>query len=291
MAMGLSSVGVDPEACLAAPRHVVATRCGAVEYAERGEGPPLLAVHGSPGGCHQGLIAGEAFRAGGFWVIAPSRPGYLGTPLVAGVSVEAQAEAMVGLLDALAVDRVAVVGISGGGPSAYLLAARHPDRVSCLLQVDAISMRYVEKHPTLQRLVLSRAGVATWLLLLDQVPGPLIRMMVGSTADPAPRDELVRTIRAFTLSGGGRCRWRDGYANDMTQFGRLGELPLTDISCPTMIVHGTEDWDVTPKHAEHAHERISDSRLEWITGGTHPGFLFSPGAQAKALAWLASIQV
>lgn len=47
---------------------------------------------------------------------------------------------------------------------------------------------------------------------------------------------------------------------------------------------------MTPKHAEHAHERISDSRVEWITGGTHLGFLFSPGAQAKALAWLTSIQ-
>lgn len=288
--MSTATVRTEPEACLDAPRKVLATRHGAVEYAERGDGPPFLAVHGSPGGCHQGLIADEAFRAGGFRVIAPSRPGYLGTPLATGISCEAQAEAMVGLLDALELDRVAVLGMSGGGPSAYLLAAHHPDRVSCLLQVNSISMRYVEKFQAMQRLVLSRAGVATWLWLLDHFPGPVIALIVGSTADPAPRDELVRTIHSFTLSGGGRLRWRDGYTNDMRQFEQLEELPFAAITCPTMIIHGTGDRDVTPQHAVHAHERITDARLEWITGGTHPGFLFSPGTQAKALAWLASNQ-
>jgi hypothetical protein len=58
----------------------------------------LLAVQGAPGGCDQGLMAGETFRAGGFRVIAPSRPGYLGTPLATGLSCDARAEALVGLL-------------------------------------------------------------------------------------------------------------------------------------------------------------------------------------------------
>jgi len=43
-------------------------------------------------------MAGETFRAGGFRVIAPSRPGYLGTPLATGLSCDARAEALVGLL-------------------------------------------------------------------------------------------------------------------------------------------------------------------------------------------------
>jgi pimeloyl-ACP methyl ester carboxylesterase len=260
-----------------------------MEYAERGAGPPLLAVHGTPGGCDQGLLVGEVFRAGGFRVIAPSRPGYLGTPLATGATCEDQADAMAGLLDTLGLDRVAVLGASGGGPSSYLLAARHPDRVASLLQIDAISMRYVDKHPTMQRLNWSRGGVATTVWLLDHFPGPLIKLVVGTPAeDTPPRDDLVRAVRALTLSGAGWSKRRDGYTNDMSQFDQLHDLPLADITCPTLIIHGSADWDVEPRHAEHAHEQIADSRLEWIAGGSHLGFSVSPAVQAEALTWLRS---
>lgn len=278
----------DLDACLTAPRRLVSTRCGRVEYAERGVGPPLLAVHGTPGGCDQGLIAGESFRAGGFRVIAPSRPGYLGTPLATGSTLDAQADALVGLLDALDLDRVAVLGTSGGGPSSYLLAAQHPDRVSCLLQIDSISMRYEDKHPAMQRFGWSRPGVGATLWLIDHFPGPVIKMMGGSTTE-TPRDDLVRTMRALTLSGAGWPQRRDGYANDMSQFGQIAGLPLSDIACPTLIIHGSKDPDVTPQHAEHAHAAIPDSRLEWIAGGSHATFYLSLSAQARALEWLASI--
>lgn len=289
MAVSRSPVAADLEACLTAPRRTVSTPQGVVEYAERGEGPPLLAVHGAPGGCDQGLMAGETFRAGGFRVIAPSRPGYLGTPLATGLSCDAQAEALVGLLDALGVDRVAVLGISSGGPSSYLLAARHPDRVTCLLQIDAISMAYVDKHPTMQRLAWSSAGVSTVLWLLDHLPGLMIRMFVGTaTADTPPREDLVRIVRALTLSGAGWPVRRDGYTNDMAQLTQLPDLPLSGIRCPTLIIHGTTDWDVVPEHAERAHARIDGSRLAWIEDGSHLGFFLSPATQAEALDWLAA---
>lgn len=97
-------------------------------------------------------------------------------------------------------------------------------------------------------------------------------------------------FRALTLSGAGWPRRRDGYTNDMEQFSRLGELPFADITCPTMIMHGSEDFDVTPQHAEHAHEAIADSRLEWIKGGSHMGFYLSPSAQTQALDWLLSVR-
>ncbi len=285
-----TSLARDLDACLTAPRRTVTTRRGVVEYAERGDGPPLLVVHGTPGGCDQGLLLGETFRAGGFRVIAPSRPGYLGTPLATGAGCDAQADAMIGLLDALGLGRVAVLGASGGGPSSYLLAATRLDRVSCLLEIDSICLSYTDEHPTVQRLAWSGAGVATMLWLLDHFPGPVIKMFVGSaTENPPPRDDLVQIVRALTLSGAGWPERRDGYANDMSQFARLEGLPLGDITCPTMIIHGSLDRDVMPHHAEHAHARIAGSRLEWINGGSHAGFYLSPDVQAQALAWLTSI--
>nr|WP_198165936.1 alpha/beta hydrolase [Agromyces laixinhei] len=45
---------------------------------------------------------------------------------------------MAALLDALGIDRIIVLAVSGGGPAGYELAARHADRVSRLVQVDGV---------------------------------------------------------------------------------------------------------------------------------------------------------
>jgi hypothetical protein len=41
----------------AVDRTVISTAFGAVEYAERGAGEPVLAIHGIFGGCDQGLLS------------------------------------------------------------------------------------------------------------------------------------------------------------------------------------------------------------------------------------------
>ena len=66
--------------CLTTPAHVAATAVGPIQYAERGHGPAALSVHGTPGGYDQGLV-GLEFASTALRLIAPSRPGYLGTPL------------------------------------------------------------------------------------------------------------------------------------------------------------------------------------------------------------------
>jgi pimeloyl-ACP methyl ester carboxylesterase len=72
---------------------IAQTRCGPLEYAVAGEGPPVLVVHGAGGGFDQGLELGGSLARGGFRVIAVSRFGYLGTPLPADASAAAQADA------------------------------------------------------------------------------------------------------------------------------------------------------------------------------------------------------
>jgi len=72
---------------------MVATARGPIEYAVQGHGIPVLAVHGAGGGYDQGLlVAGNAFGEG-YQVIAPSRFGYLRTPVPPDVSPAAQADA------------------------------------------------------------------------------------------------------------------------------------------------------------------------------------------------------
>ena len=89
------------EVCLSQPSRLIQTAKGAVEIACLGEGPTVLSVHGGPGGCDQGLLMALPLLQAGFHVIAPSRPGYLGTPLSSGVHLEEQADLLAALLDAL----------------------------------------------------------------------------------------------------------------------------------------------------------------------------------------------
>src|SRR5438067_8983262 len=114
---------------------VVQTACGPIEYAVAGDGPPALIVHGAGGGFDQGMEFGEALADNGFRIIAMSRFGYLRTPLPSDASSAAQADAHACLLDALGIERAAIIGASAGAPSSLQFALRHPQRCSALVLV------------------------------------------------------------------------------------------------------------------------------------------------------------
>ncbi|MEM9355475.1 MAG: alpha/beta hydrolase [Pseudomonadota bacterium] len=118
---------------------IAQTPVGAIEYAERGVRPRLLSIRGAGGGNDQGLalaaeVAGERFRA-----IAPSRFGYLGTPVPVDISVHAQEVAHAALLNTLQVESVVVMGTSAGALSAMELAICHPRRVRALILIAPAS--------------------------------------------------------------------------------------------------------------------------------------------------------
>ena len=113
---------------------VIETRAGPIEYVLEGDGDQVvLSIHGTPGGYDQ------RFGLDGFQVLAPSRSGYLRTPISAGRTPREQADAYVALLDALSIDEVVVMGLSGGGPSSMAFAAAYPDRARALIALEAVS--------------------------------------------------------------------------------------------------------------------------------------------------------
>ena len=92
-------------------RHVVSTPWGAVEYAERGSGAPVLVVHGIFQNCLSGLFSVRDLFADRR-VIAPSRFGYLGSSMPPNATPAAQADALAALLDALDIGQIDVIGES-----------------------------------------------------------------------------------------------------------------------------------------------------------------------------------
>lgn len=289
-----SPTPADLRACLSETPRVVATASGPVEYAERGDGEAVLSVHGSFGGWEQGLVGAEFLRLNGFRVIAPSRPGYLGTPLSTGRTFAAQGDALAALLDALGIDRITVFAASGGGPAAYELASRHPDRVLRLVQVDGVCIP--GRVPPGAGLAARDAVTKGELWLLRHAPratlSALLRAMGSfSTRDAARRAAIiaadparVATLEAVLTTSLGAARRRAGLVNDLTPF---TPAALERITCPTLIVHARSDKAVPPVNAEYAHAHIADSELYWIDG-SHLAFALEAGdtAPAYVVQWL-----
>ena len=118
---------------------MINTPHGLIEYADVGEGYPVLVSHGGLMGYDQIESVRQILGNGSFRLIVPSRFGYLRTPMPPNASVAAQADAFADLLDTLNVSKVIVIGFSFGGPAAVQFALRYPDRTSALVMSMAVS--------------------------------------------------------------------------------------------------------------------------------------------------------
>lgn len=261
---------------LAGASEVIATRFGALEYAVRGEGPPILMIHGTGGGFDQGLSFGAALRRRGYRIVAPSRFGYLRSAYPAAPSSANQADAFVALLDHLGIDRLPVAGGSAGALSAVQFALRHPERCSLLiLLVPAanVSGRDPVEMTALQQLLVARvlgSDFAYWgartlapkLLigtLLATAPALLDRV------DPGERARAYRILDEM-LPVSARVR---GIANDARLASAPGPVAYRDIVVPTLIVSVEDDRFGTAATARQLAATIRGARLVMVRRGGH----------------------
>jgi pimeloyl-ACP methyl ester carboxylesterase len=269
-------------AALADGSELVTTDRGPIEVARRGSGHHVLVLHGTPGGYDQGLLFGEALFDEGFEVIAPSRPGYLRTPLDDTLTFEDQAALLVALLDELDVQEAMVVGLSGGGPHALQLAAEYPERVSSLLLGSAITVEHDDRmfdtgNPVLDPLLTStpvldvRSGVfaalrrgapdrfvASMVAGLSTLEGDDLERYVEFVSTRPTHRERVLEFAPTVLPVSARI---DGTLHDERLFRDLPHVDYGTIECPTLVVHGEFDAAVPMAHAEYVTEALPDAEL------------------------------
>jgi pimeloyl-ACP methyl ester carboxylesterase len=92
-------------------------------------GSPVLAHHGTPGSRLMFGADVDRSRAQGIRLISYDRPGYGGSDRFPGRTIGDCATDVRAIAEALGIDRLAVWGISGGGPHALACAALLPDLV------------------------------------------------------------------------------------------------------------------------------------------------------------------
>lgn len=250
-----------------AESRLATTALGTLEYGLEGEGPAILISHGSPGGYDQGLGMARWVNRPGFTFIAPSRPGYLRTPLSSGVSPEAQADLFAALLDTLNIEQAIVFAISGGGPSALQFALRHPRRCRGLVLLCAVAQRYVEQEVYSQLSLSTRVSkqITSELLLFD----PFIYFIQSMASLLPKRLDFSGMLSSLSLAS----LRKDGYRNDMRQFAALTSYPLEAISAPTFIAQGTVDTEVPFADAQLLARSIPHAQFVPVSGADHLFFI------------------
>lgn len=239
---------------------------GPIEYRVVGQGPAVLVLNGGHTNCNSPLGHEQFFLDQGYRLVIPSRPGYGKTPSSTGRTAEAFADALVGLLDHLHLERVIVIGISAAGPTALQLAGRHPERVGKVILQNAVTGG---KFPALRTRVMAYLVFNPWVerwtwaafrSFARVAPLSALKRMMGSLSslDPAQvvatmSQEQQQAALAFLLAS----RSGSGFLHDLHH--HCGDLRR--ITAPTLIIESKYDGSMDASHASYAADHIANAEL------------------------------
>lgn len=229
----------------------------------RGEGPPLLLVHGL-GYDRRGWGPAADALAAHFTVLLFDNRGIGESDAPPGpyAARELAADA-VAVLGAARIERAAVLGASLGGMVAQELAIGWPERVERLVLV-ATTPGGPESHP------LPEATAR----LLDGARTPSRRELVANALAPDAPGELVDRILAVREQAPQKPAAWSAQAAAARDFDAFARLPR--IVAPTLVLHGDADSVVDPRNAELLAARIPDARAFVLTGAGHLCFWEQP---------------
>jgi 2-hydroxymuconate-semialdehyde hydrolase len=259
---------------------------------EAGSGAPVVLVHGLPSNVGDWGPLPEALASRGLRAIAYDRIGY-GWSSRAPVAGDAytfasSARELGALLDALGIERAALVGWSYGGGVVQTLAADAPERVAQLVLIGSVGPAYADvPRDAVGRVAGSPLGVALFRWV-GSIP-PLARATTGanlaemfSGAEHVPAGFLERTRAQLALPG-----TLEAFAAESERLDARALAPER-IAAPALVVHGDDDRGVPLAVAEDLEQRLPQGELLVFSDGSHMLPVTHAERLADALAeWLA----
>jgi pimeloyl-ACP methyl ester carboxylesterase len=238
-----------------------------------------LLLHGWPDDPRTWHGVSPLINSGGRRTIAPWLRGFGPTRFLSEQTcrdgrVEALAQDAIDLMDALDVERFAVIGHDWGARVAYALAALIPERVTSIATLSLpYSPRGASPVPSFSQ---SRAWWYQWFMSLDRGaesvrkdPKGFARIQWDTWSPPGWFDdaEFAATARSFenpdwpsiTLSGY-RSRWRDDEPRDESYDELHRRISNVEkLAIPALMIQGGADGTVLPSSSE--------GKEEFFTGG------------------------
>jgi len=254
-----------------------------IELGDAG-GPVVFGFHGTPGSCRQMAVDEKPIVAAGVRFVCPDRPGYGLSSFHPRRTLAGWADDISFLADHLAVDRFAVVGVSGGGPHAAACACLLPELVVAaglisgvgplaepgaeegMLALNRFMTRVARRAPSLARPVfgLSTAVGRRWP---ERAMSAFRRQLPAPDAEVLARPEVLAAF-VEDLRDASRTAARAA-VQDFALFARDWGFRLEDIAVPVHVWQGDVDRNVPPAHAKLQARRIPGAVLHECPGEGH----------------------
>ncbi|MCX6400222.1 MAG: alpha/beta hydrolase [Propionibacteriales bacterium] len=271
----------------------VAVRDGRrLSFAEYGSprGPALVWMHGTPGARRQIPVDARQYAAeAGLRIIGIDRPGIGSSSPHLYPNLLDWTDDLALLLDALAIDKVRVIGLSGGGPYALAAGAGLPDRVEGVGVLGGVAP--TRGPDAADGGIIQLAVHAAPLLAATRVPlgvaltGAIraVRPLAGPGLDlyaavqPAGDKSLLgrpefKAMFLDDLLNGSRFQ-TSAPISDLVLFTREWGFRLADVRVPVRWWHGDDDHIVPFKHGQHCVDRLPNATMTTIDGESHLGGL------------------
>ena len=241
-----------------------------LHYVERGEGNPVVLVHGFPFDHTLWDRVADTLQPHGRMIL-PDLRGFGKTPAPDGIfSMRLMAEDLAALLDRLQIPKVVLVGHSMGGYVSLAFAHAYPDRLAGLALVSSMAETDVpERRQARIRLAerVQRRGVKS------VVEANLNRYSPEESVRERARELMLKSQKKSVIAA------LKGMAErpDATDW-----LPRVKVPC--VVVAGTDDVIVTLEKSKEMVQRFSRGWLVEVPGGGHLPMLEAPDLVSKALS-------
>jgi pimeloyl-ACP methyl ester carboxylesterase len=241
---------------------------GRIHYLDVGSGPVVLLVHGIGSSWAHWALNLDAL-AEHHRVIAVDLPGFgASDALTPRSEMNATADALIGLMDRLEIDRFSVVGHSLGGLVSWLVAASARERVTHLGLVDAattainaLQISIIVNSFTWMNGLFGRPGVARAILRRPRLRSLILTALFADTSHITP-ELAVWILTPLTAAPGFLdALWAAPRANKL--------LTPETMATPTLICWGTKDTIFSVGGARRLAAKMPDASMVEFTGARH----------------------
>lgn len=250
-----------------------------IGFAEFGapQGRAVFWLHGTPGARRQIPTEARVYAEHhNIRLIGVDRPGIGASTPHQYETILAFADDLRTIADTLGIDKMAVVGLSGGGPYTLACAAEDTGGVAPTRGPDAISGGLMRLGSAVAPLLQVggtplRLGASLLIRAARPVASPALDLY-GLLSPRADRHLLARPeFKAMFLDdllNGSRKQLAAPFA-DVIAFARDWGFRLDEVKVPVRWWHGDHDHIVPFSHGEHVVSRLPDAKLLHLPGESH----------------------
>jgi len=167
------------------------------------------------------------------------------------------------VVDAAGLDRFSLMGSSQGGAVSLAYAARHPDRVTHLVLLDAFVRGTLVRQPSTQTQVDAMCALVAEGWTQDN---PAFRQMFTSQFFPAGTRDQVDAFNELQR----KCTSAEHAVRLVRAFSGLdARTSLALVRCPTLVLHCRGDVRVPYEEGRFIAAGIAGARLEPLDSGNH----------------------